>query len=216
MYVNDIFVSIDGEVNGFYQGRLSTFVRLQGCNLNCSYCDTQKAKGTPHADQAFNTSVIFDQIKSFNTKKVTITGGEPMLQSKEVAHLCNLLYHESILISIETNGSLPIIKPLKGVSYVMDYKLQSSGESQAMNLDYFADLGPRDFVKFVIKDLDDYIESLEAIKDIKKVSLNRPTFAMSPVFIESEHNGTWLANVIESDRPDVVLNLQLHKILNIQ
>ena len=211
--VNEIFTSIDGEVNGFHQGRVSTFVRFQGCNLNCTYCDTEKAKLAGRGEQ-MTLNEVFNKIFAIGIKKVTITGGEPLVQ-KDLYSLITALVHHGFLVSIETNGSFPII-PMKGVSYVMDYKLPSSGESRAMDYENFNALGPRDFVKFVISDLDDYIQAVESMMTIKNTA-SKVNFAMSPVFHkDGSHNGAWLSGVMVSDNLDVILNLQIHKILEVK
>lgn len=213
MHVNEIFTSIDGEINGFHQGRLSCFLRLQGCNLKCHYCDTKKAQ-TMRTGSERQASQILNHILVTDIKKITITGGEPMLQEREVLDLASVLVDKGRMVSIETNGSLPI-KAMEGVSYVMDYKLPSSGESQAMKYENFINLGPRDIVKFVIADLTDYIDAINAMKNINMVASSKIVYAFSPVFTGDTHNGKWLFSLIKDDKLDVVFNLQLHKILDI-
>ena len=109
--INEIFTSIDGEVNRYGQGGLTTFIRLAGCNLQCSYCDTKQA-------QAMDTGVdmTIDEItERIEVSKVTITGGEPLCQKDELIELINSLCFTDIRVTVETNGSLII--PYKAITY---------------------------------------------------------------------------------------------------
>ncbi len=123
MNVTEIFTSIDGEVNHFGQGVMTTFIRLAGCNLACSYCDTPKAH---HAGKQMTIPTILLNVIELGCRKITITGGEPLLQAEETLPLIDILTTEGYDVSIETNGTLYI--PLsyiryENVSWVVDYKL---------------------------------------------------------------------------------------------
>ena len=103
MKIRSIFTSVDGEINDFHQGRLSVFVRLAGCNLNCSYCDTKYAQSIKAGTEK-SISEIVSNVCKFNLDKVTITGGEPLLQADEVKILIKELSTKGKKITIETNG----------------------------------------------------------------------------------------------------------------
>lgn len=214
MKVHEIFTSIDGEVNGYHQGRVSTFLRLQGCNLRCSYCDTKKAQDLTGGE--FKTiDQIVEELFVINTSKITITGGEPLTQPRGLIELIPRLVNCGKCVSIETNGSLPII-PMTRVSYVVDYKLPSSGESERMSIDNFADLGPRDWVKFVVDDGIDYIEAISVMEKIQQLA-PAVNFAMSPVIKGKADFSTakWLVDLMVTDKIDAIFNLQLHKVLEV-
>lgn len=207
--VVSIFNSIDGEVNLFHQGRLSTFVRLAGCNLRCSYCDTTYAQ---EKDVGVEMSVedVVAKVEEFGCKKVTITGGEPLLQNYQFAYLVSLLDEKDYLITAETNGSLTVIyQKYKNLSYVMDWKLPSSGMEQHMRLMNFLLLTKKDFVKFVVLNREDYIRALD-IRKILQRNECQATIAFSPGY--GVLNPAELVGWLQTDGiQDVILNLQLHK-----
>lgn len=218
MIVNEIFTSIDGEVNEYYQGRLTTFIRLAGCNLRCSYCDTQYAQSK---DQGKEMSIeqIKNKIYKLGLNKITITGGEPLLQYDELADLIfNLQSDDKRIvdkITVETNGS---IKAVRGylrsfVSWIVDWKLSSSGMSDKMKIENFSGLNERDWVKFVIADYNDYDEALGVMHDIN-YGAPHVNFAFSPMYgrIKAKELLGWMI----MDRVDAVLNLQLHKIADLK
>ncbi|MDR0874031.1 MAG: 7-carboxy-7-deazaguanine synthase QueE [Prevotellaceae bacterium] len=99
MRINEIFYSLQGE--GFWTGTPIVFVRFAGCNLRCDFCDTQHETFTEMTE-----SEILSQIKSFPTKRVCLTGGEPSLQITE--NFIELLHREGYIIHIETNGTNPL------------------------------------------------------------------------------------------------------------
>lgn len=140
LYVNELFNSIDGE--GRRAGELASFIRLCGCNLRCSYCDTTYAftEGTPMAVEE-----ILSQLRYRN---ITLTGGEPLLQ--DVHLLLQRLQDRDV--NIETNGSVSI-RPYLSYSHVwftVDYKSISSGMTTAMKEENFQLLRPQDVLKFVV------------------------------------------------------------------
>ncbi len=210
MDIISIFESIDGEVNAFHSGRLTTFIRLAKCNLRCEYCDTTYSfgKGLPWTLQE-----ILAKVNEFKAKKVTITGGEPLLQKEAVCKLIYALLEIDYKISIETNGSIALPRHLlqhPSVSWIVDYKLPSSGMEDKMNADAFIGLGSKDYIKFLIKDKADFIAASEARK---KLESPIPTnFAYSPVFgaIKPEELVDMLATY---GRGDEILNIQLHKMI---
>lgn len=206
-----IFKSIDGEVNAQYQGRVTTFIRLSQCNIRCKYCDTTYSfkKGTvvPLDD-------VVDEVLGYETDKVTITGGEPLLQLDAVNALIEKLLQYNKYVSIETNGTIAPTKFLHQgyvVSWVVDYKLPSSGQEDKMNIDAFARLSPNDFVKFLIADRADFDKSIAVRRQLEAAGC-QAVFAYSPV--EGAANKAQVAEwMINEGRGDEVFNLQLHKVI---
>ena len=101
--INEIFASVDGEVNLFHQGCLSTFIRFQGCPLSCSWCDTDYARG--EGGRWMTIEEIIQDIESLGIAKVTITGGEPLAQRGGFLELLRNLKALRYKISVETSGA---------------------------------------------------------------------------------------------------------------
>ncbi|MFC1494099.1 radical SAM protein [Thermodesulfobacteriota bacterium] len=200
--VNEIFYSIQGE--SAYSGKPCAFVRLTGCNLRCTYCDTAYAyyEGT-----SMNIEDIAEKIESFGCSLVEITGGEPLLQS-ETPQLIAVLLDRGYRLLLETNGSKNIGVVDKRCVRIMDIKCPSSGEEKNNDLENLNRLNPGDEIKFVIADRVDY----DFARDILgHVPYNKTGISVnfSPCF--SEINPDELASWILDDKLDVRLNLQLHK-----
>lgn len=107
MKIHSIFPSIDGEVNLYHQGRLAVFIRFSGCNCRCFYCDTKYAWDI-NSGAEMTVEEVMRAVRKFGIKKVTITGGEPLLRQDELFELTRKLYRDNYEVSIETNGSLPL------------------------------------------------------------------------------------------------------------
>ena len=149
MKLVEIFDSIDGE--GVRAGELTTFVRFAGCNLRCTYCDTDYAQ-TLHQAKDVSLETILEKIREIGNHNITITGGEPLLQKALPALLDRLTdYH----VNIETNGSQNIV-PFQRENTIItkDYKCPSSGEEHKMLLDNLKALRERDVLKFVLQQAD--------------------------------------------------------------
>ena len=117
------FVSINGE--GQCAGELAVFVRFQGCNLNCSYCDTSWANEKDAPYQVMTEEEICTWIQQQNVTNVTLTGGEPLLQPG-IDVLLKCLSRENLRIEIETNGSVGLdgfVGIGENIRFTMDYKL---------------------------------------------------------------------------------------------
>lgn len=220
MRINSIFRSVDGEVNYYGQGAITTFIRMQGCNLRCSYCDSLQAVGK-HAGVKMSHADIMANLRRLKAQKVTITGGEPLIQQDDLAGLMYLLKQKRYKVTIETNGSFEplynIIDPEAGVeclpSYVVDYKLLSSGvPPEDMVLPFFASLRKQDFIKFVIKDKRDYRQARDILNEIRHKRESQATMAMGPVHGELSVDKLieWL---VGDNLSDVVINTQIHKYL---
>ena len=223
MFVNSIFNSIDGEVNFYGQGMLTTFIRLQGCNLKCSYCDTPQAQNKTKAPFKMTPAEIVKEVHRLQGNKVTITGGEPLEQRKELIRLVEIFNRTrgyDFRVTIETNGS----KSLKGISdmacWVVDYKLPGSGMEEAMKHEAFSYLGQQDVVKFVIQNKEDFNKAIQTIEEIfgdfGKTD-EFPVFAFSPVYkkITPAQLLSWLNETSIPKLYKTALNIQLHKIIGL-
>ncbi len=209
--INDLFLSIDGEVNSFGQGCFTTFIRFANCNLKCHYCDTDwyTHKELMSVDQ------IIQKVKELGCKKITITGGEPLIQKQGFDELTRKLWHQGFYISVETNGT---IKPEGyGIGcWIVDYKLPSSGHYDKMRTENFVDLNSGHYVKFVIADKKDYRTAVKEMKLLKSVGC-QAKFAFSPMIEKggnNENNGKELVEWLIQDKLfDVIVNVQIHKFL---
>jgi 7-carboxy-7-deazaguanine synthase len=202
MKVNEIFYSIQGE--GILVGVPSIFLRLTGCNLRCSFCDTKYAyvQGKEMSIQA-----ILDDIKKFDCTYICLTGGEPLLQKDAVKLIENLL-QKNYKICLETNGSISIKKLVgkKSLMISLDIKCPSSGSHEQMIMKNISYLSKKDQLKFIIKNKEDYDY---AKKILKKYNPQCNVF-FQPVWGTSAKK---LASWILNDGLLVRLTLQLHKII---
>ena len=199
--VNEIYHSIQGESSK--SGLPCVFVRLTYCNLRCTYCDTEYAF---YEGEDKTIEEIINEVKEFNCKLVEVTGGEPLVQ-KECLELMKLLCDEGFDVMLETGGSLPIKDIDERVLIIMDLKCPSSKMEKKNlyeNIDY---LKPKDELKFVIGNREDYDWSKEIISkyDLK----NKSEIIFSVVFSELEPVS--LVNWIIEDKLDVRYQLQMHK-----
>ena len=230
LQVHEIFSSINGEVSNHHQGSLCTFLRLQGCNLRCAYyCDTVKAQNIELAgtdgcvSKSMTISQIVTELKKQKNTHITITGGEPMLQSKELEKLIAILHKEWFKVSIETNGSILLSHkwPWNIVDWVIDYKLPYSGVCMDMKDENFTRLGDTDIVKFVVSSHSDFVFAERRVSLIKKECMGNiqtyPTFAFSPckkkMPVESLYELMSKSDVLKE--VGAVLSVQLHKIIGV-
>jgi 7-carboxy-7-deazaguanine synthase len=201
LLVNEIYASIQGETS--YAGLPCVFVRLTGCNLRCTYCDTEYAfyEGDRHT-----IASVVEQVQGFGIPLVMITGGEPLLQ-KECPELARRLIEAALTVLIETSGERAIDVLPADVIRIMDIKCPSSGESERMNWDNLACLTGRDEVKFVVGDRDDYEWARNVIAEHELTT--RCTVLISTVFgaIEPQTVVEW----IMADKLAVRFQLQMHK-----
>ncbi len=198
---NEIFYSIQGEST--YTGERCVFVRLTGCNLRCSYCDTEYAF---YDGEELSVDTIIEKVKSYNCDLVEITGGEPLLQDG-VHSLMEKLCEDNITVLLETSGSLSIESVDKRVINILDFKTPSSKmekKNHFQNIDF---LKPTDEVKFVIGSHEDYIWSKEIINKYKLDE--KATILFSSVFGDIKHEE--LVNWILEDNLNVRYQLQMHK-----
>jgi 7-carboxy-7-deazaguanine synthase len=148
--VSEIFYSLQGEAKTV--GQPTTFIRLTGCPLRCHYCDTAYAF---QGGELQTLDDIVDKVKTYPTKLVTVTGGEPLAQP-DCLSLLRLLIQEGYRVSLETSGALPIASVPEPVSIVLDLKTPGSGEVHRNLYENIAELRSKDQIKFVILDKADY------------------------------------------------------------
>jgi 7-carboxy-7-deazaguanine synthase len=204
MQIANIFLSIDGEVNSFGQGTFTTFIRFSNCNLKCSYCDTKWAQTNEQAKE-MSIDEILNVVKEIDCQKVTITGGEPLLQS-DIVLLIDALKDNGFDISIETNGTILFPDNFKRVDcWIMDCKLHALPLKYNMEI-----LRSFDFIKIPVWDRDSY----ETAKNIiKKYSCLEIQWAISAV-ISDKLNHAKLIEWMKTDKLFFVkVNVQLHKFI---
>lgn len=207
MNVVEIFLSIDGE--GIRAGELATFVRLAGCNLRCSYCDTKYAQGMADGEE-MSALAIIDRVKELGCKNVTLTGGEPLL-NKDGFILAHALAEGGYSVNIETNGSIDIGDLLEepNVIITMDYKSPSSGCEKDMLLSNLEKLREQDVLKFVIEESD--FDAVRAV--IARYKINAQIY-LSPVFGRIEP--VQIVDFMKREflgRENIRVQLQLHKFI---
>jgi 7-carboxy-7-deazaguanine synthase len=208
--VSEIFYSIQGE--GPLSGRPAIFVRLYGCNLNCSWCDTRYAReGGVFKIWEIEELITFLKEKFKNIREVTITGGEPLLQKGTFA-LIERLFSMGFTVCLETNGSLSLKGLPQEVIKVMDFKTPSSGMEKFNLYENLEFLDRKDAVKFVIADKKDFAWSIQKCKEFAIFEKTEVFF--SPVW--GRLSGKRLAGWILEEKLPVRLQLQLHKILKLK
>ncbi len=153
MQITEIYKSLQGESS--YAGLLCVFVRLTGCNLRCHWCDSEYTfsggrKMTPQEVEA--------EVRKLSPRGglVEITGGEPMLQEREVVPLMGQLNGAGYTVLLETSGERPLKRVPKEVVKIVDVKCPHSGEAGTFHMENLAALTRRDEVKFVLSDRTDY------------------------------------------------------------
>ncbi len=201
--VYEIFYSIQGETTT--SGFPSLFIRLAGCNLDCSWCDTVKAKD---GGSEMDIEDIIDEVnRNRPFHHVTLTGGEPLIQDGAL-HLLQRLSEEGYTTQVETNGTVLYGTIPDNVRIITDVKTPSSGESGSFKEENINHLRKDDEVKFVIAMMEDYefAKSFvrEKLKEVESVVNFSPASGMMEPWV--------LANLIIKDKLPVRLNIQLHKI----
>lgn len=207
--VTEIFHSIQGE--GTHSGLPYVFIRLTGCNLRCTYCDTSYAFKGKHM---LTLDEITAQTAAFGCANVLLTGGEPLIH-RRTPELCRMLASAGMNVSIETHGELSIeaVAPLARI--IMDIKTPSSGmcrEGFRKNLRW---LKESDEIKFVIASTKDYEWAAELVRTsrfpTRHVLFSRAEKASTAPGTFTGVELKWLAERIVADRLPVRLQIQLHK-----
>lgn len=201
--ITEIFYSLQGESNKV--GIPTVFVRLTGCPLRCNYCDTAYAFS---GGKILNYDDIIEKIKTYKSKHVCITGGEPLAQQNCISFL-EKLADNGYLVSIETSGERDISKVDKRIMIIMDLKTPDSGESTKNRYTNISFLKPTDQIKFVICSRDDYDWSIKIMNEFNLINYCEILFSPS----HNQQNPQELANWILEDKLSVRFQMQLHKIL---
>lgn len=199
--VNEIFHSIQGESR--HSGRPCVFVRLTGCNLRCSWCDTAYAF---HEGDDLAVGSVLERVAAYGTRYVLVTGGEPLAQAG-VHDLVGALCDAGHEVAVETGGSLDVGALDRRVLIVMDWKCPGSGMADRNRAANFELLKPGDEIKFVLADRADYDWALEVIGS--RGLAERFGVLLSPVHgvLDPRRLAEWML----ADRVAARLQLQIHK-----
>lgn len=200
--VNEIFKSIQGEST--YAGLPCTFVRLAGCNLRCTYCDTNYAY---YHGKELSDKEIISKIEEYGVNIVEFTGGEPLLQ-EETPPLIKTLLDKGHKVLIETNGSICIGCLDKRLTIIMDIKTPKSGMSERMNFQNLELIKNNDEIKFVLLNESDYIWAKDIISKYNLLSKTK-NILMSPAY--GVLSPKTLASWILRDNLPIRVQLQIHK-----
>ena len=218
MQVTEIYKSIQGEST--YAGLACVFVRLTGCNLRCSWCDSEF---TFSGGSRMTLEEVAEQVEQLSPSGlVEITGGEPMLQEKEVVPLMQRLMDDGYTVLLETSGERPLHAVPKGVIKIVDVKCPGSGEPDTFNPENLDALESADEVKFVLSDHTDY-EFAKAFVARHNLANRVNAVLFSPAFSkdaggprDAAHcllNPRELAEWMLADQVPARLSLQIHKFI---
>lgn len=205
--INEIFYSLQGE--GSRIGQPCVFVRLQGCNLRCTWCDTMYAVEMHHPYTSMSEDEIIKQVSEYGCKFIEFTGGEPIIH-KGIAELMAKFCELGYIVAVETNGSVPLLYIDKRVIKIMDIKCPESGEHDKFLVDNLNYLNRYDEIKFVVASMQDLIYAKEMIESHNLNSIC-DEILISPVTGKIEP--IEIAEYILSNRLDVRFQMQLHKIV---
>ncbi|MEK6860309.1 MAG: radical SAM protein [Nanoarchaeota archaeon] len=208
MRISEIFLSIQGE--GIETGLPTIFIRLSGCNLKCSWCDTKYSNSLKGKEMSINQ--ILKKCEKFKIKRICITGGEPLVQKKECLELIRLLIKRKYEIIIETNGSIDIENIPKKTIISLDIKCPSSRMHDKMLYKNIKFIGKKDQVKFIIGNNEDYEF---AKKQIRKYNLEKKTNVIFQPVYQNNFTKSLIRKILK-DKLDVKFGLQVHKIVNIK
>jgi len=202
--VTEIFHSIQGEST--YTGLPCTFVRLTGCNLRCTWCDTEYAF---YGGEKMTVDQVIEKVRAFGGKLVEVTGGEPLLQ-KEVYPLMERLLTGGYRVLLETSGERPLDRVPREVVKIVDVKCPDSGEGGTFHMPNLELMAPHDQVKFVIASRRDY----EFARDFtREHDLTRRFDAVLFSPVHGQADLQQMAEWILSDGLEVRFGYQLHKVI---
>jgi 7-carboxy-7-deazaguanine synthase len=218
MQITEIYKSIQGEST--HAGLPCVFVRLTGCNLRCSWCDSEYTFTGGHR---MSLEEVLEEVEHMSPGGlVEITGGEPMLQEKEVVPLMQRLLDDGYTVLLETSGERPLAHVPRAVHKIVDVKCPDSGEPDTFDLENLESLSSADEVKFVLSDRADYefARDFTARHDLAR-RVNAVLF--SPAFAKDARGGRdtshclldprELAEWMLADNVPARLGLQLHKFI---
>ncbi len=201
--ITEIFYSLQGESTTV--GLPTIFIRLTGCPLRCQYCDTEYAFT---GGEWMSFSEIFAELDQYQTKYITVTGGEPLAQPN-----CTLLLQElcdkGFKVSLETSGAMPLDNVDRRVNKVMDIKTPESGEVEKNLWENLRFINANDQIKFVICSEQDYIWSKLQLD--KYALIDQCDILFSPS--NEQLSATQLADWVLRDQLSVRFQVQLHKVL---
>ncbi len=201
--ITEVFYSLQGETKRV--GLPTVFVRLTGCPLRCTYCDTAYAFT---GGETVSISTVLEQVADYKPRYVTVTGGEPLAQ-KNCIVLLRALCDAGYEVSLETGGAMDISEVDARVMRVVDIKTPGSGEEAKNRWENLALLNSHDEIKFVLCDEADYLWACDIIEQYDLA-------AKCPILFSPVHgavNPTHLAEWILRDHLPVRLQVQLHKLL---
>jgi 7-carboxy-7-deazaguanine synthase len=218
MQIIEIYRSIQGESS--FAGVPCIFVRLAACNLRCSWCDSEY---TFNGGKKMSAEQVEQEVlKLAPTGLIEFTGGEPMLQERELLPLMERLLARGYTLLLETSGERPLEHVPSAVYKIVDVKCPGSGESGTFRMSNLAALTPADEIKFVLADRTDYEFARDFTRQhglVEKVGavLFSPVFLKSPSRERDTSNCQLdpraLAEWILSDGLNVRLSLQIHKFI---
>ena len=219
MQITEIFKSIQGEST--YAGMACVFVRLTGCNLRCSWCDSEYTFSGGHR---MAMEEVLEEVEQLSPQGglVEITGGEPMLQEREVVPLMQRLLQEGYRVLLETSGERPLERVPRQVVKIVDVKCPNSGEPNTFHTENLEALEPHDEVKFVLSDRTDYEFARDFVTE-HRLAGRVNAILFSPAF-RKDASGTRsashclldpqdLAEWMLADRVPARLGLQMHKFI---
>jgi 7-carboxy-7-deazaguanine synthase len=219
MQITEIYKSLQGEST--YAGISCAFVRLTGCNLRCSWCDSEY---TFQGGHKMTVEEVRDEISQLSPGGglVEITGGEPMLQEREVVPLMKLLLDEGYTVLLETSGERPLERVPADVVKIVDVKCPDSGEADTFHLENLETLTTRDEIKFVLASRSDYdfardFTQRHSLADRVHAVLFSPAFRKdaggardsSHCLVDPRELAEWML----ADSVPARLGLQLHKFI---
>ena len=206
MLVNEIFSSIEGE--GIRSGYPVTFIRLYGCNLHCSYCDTRYSCEGGDFKQ-MSVDEILDVVADLGFHRVTVTGGEPLIH-KDVNELLMALIKAGYEVNIETNGAVYVAPYTHSAKMIitLDYKSISSGENASMWLSNIPLLRKRDVLMFVVGSQEDLDDMRRIVIDYNPIC----SIYVSPIFGKIEPKEI-VEYIKEHKLENCRVQLQMHKFI---
>jgi len=203
--VHEIYSSVQGEST--LVGMPCTFVRLAGCPLRCTYCDTLQAIPFD-SGQAMSLDSIVEQVQMLSNPLVLVTGGEPLAQ-KNCIHLLEKLCEVMPMVQLETSGALDTSRVAPQVRKIIDIKTPGSGEAKRNRWENLDDLQPHDEIKFVLTSREDYEWSRNIVQTrLQHIS---STILFSPCW--GQVDAADLCAWILSDHLPVRLQVQMHKVI---
>jgi 7-carboxy-7-deazaguanine synthase len=219
MQITEIYKSLQGEST--YAGMPCVFVRLTGCNLRCTWCDTEYSF---YGGKKMTAEQVFDEVARVSSTGglVEITGGEPMLQERELVPLMQRLVDSRYRVLLETSGERPLENVPAGVVKIVDVKCPDSGEADTFRMENLETFRPHDEVKFVISGRNDYefardFTAQHQLAERVNAVLFSPAFARdaagardaSKCLLDPQQLAEWMLE----DNVAARLGLQIHKLI---